>query len=72
MWVLNIFLYLIWAASQGNPQMKELYNAMKAAGAPCFAYVPSLEDPAFPAMSAPLVCFYDPSQRVYRAPKGPQ
>jgi hypothetical protein len=54
MWVLNVFLYLAWCF---NPP---LYGALKAAGAPCYAYIADLGSPGFTASPEAPVCFYDP------------
>jgi len=50
MWVFNVFLYLCFLFNQ------PVYDAMKVAGATCYAYVPVAgEQPVGP----PPVCFYE-------------
>jgi hypothetical protein len=55
MWVFNVLLYLMFVF---NPTV---YDAMKASGAPCYAFVASLADAEHPAGIDPPPCFYDPT-----------
>ena len=54
MWVLNIWLFMTFFFAP------DVYRAEVAAGSPCFAYVASLADPAFPQdSSVQPTCWYD-------------
>ena len=54
MWALNVFLYLMFLSSPAY------YEAFKASGAPCFAYISDHGEA--PATEEP-VCFYDPKEK---------
>ena len=61
MWVFNAFLYFCWLVF-GAGGANTTYQEMVGSGAPCYAYVAVLADPAFPQdPSAQPGCWYDPS-----------
>ena len=56
MWVFNVWLYLNFVFNPSG------YQQWKSAGQPCYAYVASLADPAFPQNpNVQPTCWYDPT-----------